>query len=517
MSTRRSDKEEEQSSRREFLLKSAKAAAVVTLPTLPVFAIGRTHVPTSKRPNVLFIMSDDMRVELGSYGSRFHAQTPNLDALARHGVRFDRDYCQFPLCNPSRASLLTGQRPLSTNVLGNRTDFRTSHPDYVSLPQLFRENGYVTPRTGKIFHGGIDDPKAWSEVIGPVGPSMVGPSPEQHNLGKTKVLEHGSVPPQPGDVLQVLPLDRQQSVHSDRAVVLDGDGEGHPENLVAEHTIELLRKYKDQPFFIGCGFSAPHSPPTAPQRFYDLYDPHKIELPEDFSAWPTVPPGFPRAAIRMRNADLFIGRGASREEAREVIRAYLAAISWADWNVGRVLAELDRLGLRDSTIVVFVADHGYQLGEKGKWSKAGSLFEYGTRVPLIINAPHRLGNGRAVYDPVQSLDIYPTLVELAGLKAPAQELQGHSLVPLLDHPTAPWNYPAFSIWSEDGKTVHGTAVRTRDWRYVEFGEHAANGAMLFDEHRDPNELKNLADDPAYVRVRSMLSKLIEEYGQGKRA
>lgn len=456
-------------------------------------------------------MSDDMRVELGCYGSRFNAKTPNLDALASHGVRFDRSYCQFPLCNPSRASLLTGQVPQTTGVLGNRTDFRVNHPDDVSLPQLFRESGYVTPRAGKIFHGGIDDPKAWSEVAG-----QTGPSPQQQNTGTTKILQRGAVPPRPESVLPTLSLDNQQALHSDRAVVLEGNGEGHPENLVAEHTIEFLRNYQNQPFFIGCGFSAPHSPPTAPQRFFDQYDLDKIALPEDFAAWPTVPPGFPRAAIRMRNADLFIGRGASREEAKEVIRAYLASVSWADWNVGRVLAELDRLGLRERTIVVFVADHGYQLGEKGKWSKAGSLFEYGTRVPLIVDAPSRRGNGHAVFDPVQSLDIYPTLVELAGLKPPTQHLQGRSLVPLLDRPSTRWNHPAFSIWSEDGKTVHGTAVRTRDWRYVEFGEHAAHGAMLFDEHRDPFELKNLADDVAYAKVRAELSRLIEAYGQSAR-
>ena len=170
-----------------------------------------------------------------------------------------------------------------------------------------------------------------------------------------------------------------RSAYSDRIVVLEGNGEGHGDYHTADHTIANLRKYKDQPFFIACGFVKPHSPPTAPQKFFDLYDVDKIQLTPDFAAWPTVPPGFPSAAIRKRNADLFIGRGASEAEAKQVIRAYLASISWCDWNIGRVIAELDRLGLRDNTIIVFVCDHGYQLGEKGKWSKAGSLFEMGTR------------------------------------------------------------------------------------------------------------------------------------------
>ena len=194
----------------------------------------------------------------------------------------------------------------------------------------------------------------------------------------------------------------------------------------------------------------------------------------DFAAWPTVPPGFPSAAIRKRNADLFIGRGAGKAEARQVIRAYLASISWTDWNVGRVLAELDGLGLRDNTIVVFVADHGYQLGEKGKWSKAGSLFEMGTRVPLIIHAPGAKGNGQACTRIVQSLDLYATLVELCGLSLPAGN-EGKSLMPLLDKPDADWNQPAYSVWSEDGTTLHGVAVRTEGYRYAEFGPNGERG------------------------------------------
>jgi arylsulfatase A-like enzyme len=181
-----------------------------------------------------------------------------------------------------------------------------------------------------------------------------------------------------------------------------------------------------------------------------------------------------------------------------------------DWNVGRVLAALDSLGLRDNTIVVFVPDHGYQLGERGKWSKAGSLFEMGTRVPLIIRAPGVKGNGRSCYRTVQSLDIYPTMVDLCGLPQQAG-LQGKSLSSLLQNPSASWESPAFSIWSEDGRTVYGIAVRTERWRYVEFGEKAEHGAMLFDEHADPLELTNLADHPEHAAVRSQLSELIARY------
>ena len=488
--------------RREFLGGVAGAAAAASLPNLLQAAASTS----ARKPNVLFIMSDDMRVELGCYGSMFHCKTPNLDALAKSGVRFDRNYCQFPLCNPSRASLLTGRHPTRTSVLGNRTDFRTAHPDWTALPQLFHQNGYVSVRAGKIYHGGIDDAKSWNATSDAGGRTDDGSGAP---VGRTMVIPRVQIP-MPDGVLPPLPADNQRAAYSDRIVILDGDGQGHGDYHTADRTIANLRKYKDQPFFIACGFVKPHSPPTAPQKFFDQYDVDKIQLTPDFAAWPTVPPGFPSAAIRKRNADLFIGRGASQSEAREVIRAYLASISWVDWNIGRVIAELDRLGLRDNTIIVFSVDHGYQLGEKGKWSKAGSLFEMGTRVPLIISAPGMKGNGQSCTRIVESLDIYPTLVELCGL--PKQtELEGASLMPLLNSPDAKWDRPGYSVWSEDGQTLHGVAVRTAQWRYAEFGKDGVNGAMLFDPHADPLEMKNLASEEKYKSVCAELSSLTRKY------
>jgi len=301
-----------------------------------------------------------------------------------------------------------------------------------------------------------------------------------------------------------------QAQYSDRMIVLDGNGESHGDYHTADTAIGYLQKYKDQPFFIACGFVKPHSPPTAPQRFFDLYDPSKIQLTPDFAASPTVPPGFPSAAIRKKNADLFIGRPASEREAREVIRAYIASISWVDWNVGRVIAELDALGLRENTVIVYAVDHGYQLGEKGKWSKAGSLFEMGTRTPFIIAAPSARGNGTPCYRIVESLDVYRTIAELTGLSVP-EGVEGRSLTQFLDNPNSDWDRPAYSVWSEDGSTLHGVAVRTRDWRFAEFGPEGKNGAMLFDPKSDPLEMKNLADDPQYAPVRAELSKLTRDY------
>lgn len=490
-------------SRREFLGQIAGAAA---LAGLAPSSLNAATASSAKKRNVLFIMVDDLRVELGCYGSRFGALTPNIDALAASGVRFDRNYCQYPLCNPSRASLLTGRYPTTTGVIGNRTHFRTAHPDWVTLPQLFKNNGYVSIRTGKIFHGGLDDVPSWN-IGGGLADGDGGAG------GHTLNVKRGDPGTPPAGILEPLPQDRTQAEHSDQIVVLDGKGEGHPDYQTADHAIEYLRQYKDQPFFLGCGFVKPHSPPCAPQDFLDKYDVNKIELTPDFAAWPTVPPGFPSAAIRKRNADLFIGRQATEAEAKEVIRAYIASISWCDWNVGRVLAELDRLGLRDNTIVVLAVDHGYQLGEKGKWSKAGSLFEMGTRVPLIISAPGLTGNGQSCYRIVESMDLYPTLAELCGLPVPAG-IEATTLLPLLKQPGASWERPAYSVWSEDGKTLHGVAIRTAQWRYAEFGPNGVNGAMLFDPHRDPLEMTNLATDPKYATVCADLAKLTRHFATG---
>ena len=460
-------------------------------------AAGAADAP---RLNVLFFISDDCRTELSCYASPL-AKTPNLDALAATGVRFERAYCQFPLCNPSRVSMLTGRHPTTTGVLGNRTDFRAAHPDWITLPQWFKQKGWASLRTGKIFHGGIDDAASWTEGVEPRATRGEG---AQRTADPDELRSAQNRPKKSGDATLT------QAQRSDRWLVLEGNGESHGDHRTADRAIEFLRTHREKPFFLGCGFVKPHSPPTAPKKFYDLFDVDKIPLPPDFAPRPTVPEGFPKAAIRLKNADLFIGRDASPQEAREMIGAYLASIAWMDWNVGRVLAELDRLGLREKTIIVFWGDHGYQLGEKGKWSKAGSLFEPGDRVPFIIAAPHVKGNRQACVRVVQAVDFFPTLAELCGLPLPPG-LEGRSLVPLLNNPQAAWSHPAYTVWSEDGRTLHGIAVRTEQWRYAEFGDNGKNGAMLFDESADRHEMKNVADDPAYAEARTKLAAWVKEY------
>ncbi|MBI4624044.1 MAG: sulfatase [Verrucomicrobia bacterium] len=430
----------------------------------------------AKPLNVLFLMADDMRPDLGAYGNPI-VHTPNLDRLAAASLRFERAYVQYPLCNPSRTSMLTGRHPTATGVLGNRTWFGAAHPDWISLPKFFKQQGYASLRTGKIFHGGIDDDTAWTE-------------------GGEKRKFSGAVDAQrPG----------QDPKRSDRLIRLDGEGESHADWRIADRAIDYLERHKDKPFFIACGFTRPHSPLTAPGKMFDRLDVARIPLPVDFQHVPTTPPGFPPLAVPARSGDLFIGRQASDAEAREYIRAYWASCSFVDAQVGRVLAALDRLGLRDNTVVLFWGDHGYHLGEKGKWSKHNSLFEIGTRIPLMIQAPGAKGNGKVARQIVQMIDIYPTLAELCALPAPAG-LQGESLALLLRDPGAPRDTPAFSVCLING--VLGRAVRTARWRYAEWDE-GAKGAMLFDEARDPHELKNLAEDKAHAPVVAEMKALLK--------
>jgi arylsulfatase A-like enzyme len=425
-----------------------------------------------QRLNVLFIAVDDLRPELGCYGNR-QINTPAIDALAAAGVRFDRAYVQFPLCNPSRTSLLTGRHPGTTGVTDNRAYFRDAHPDWVTLPQHFKAQGYVTARAGKIFHGGIDDAPSWT----------IGAEP------------------------RVDPKTRkgQDPMLSDRIVKLEGDGQSHVDYRTATRAIELLEQLKDRPFFLAVGFTKPHSPPTAPAKLFDLYDPAKIPLPPDFAPRPTLPPGFPAAALPMRNGDLFIGRDASPEAAREMIQAYWAATTFVDRQVARVLEALDRLNLREKTLIVFFGDHGYHLGEKGKWSKHNSVFEVACRVPFLIAGPG-ISKGGVSPRTVQLVDLYPTLCEACGLPLPGG-LEGHSLVPLLKEPAGHWPHPAYTV-CRNGPAV-GHSVRTERWRYSEF-TGGQDGAVLFDHDHDPQETKNLAQDPAHAEVVAQMRRLLAD-------
>jgi arylsulfatase A-like enzyme len=469
-------------------------------------AAAQSAPPAEEPMNVLFLISDDMRTELGAYGS-VSALTPNLDKLAAKGVRFERAYCQYPLSGPSRESLLTGRRPTTSGLYSNREWFGATYPDWVSLPEYFRQHGYASLRSGKVFHGGIDDTDAWTEG----GETRTWNNPV--NLAPPEAISAAEVREH---YVRISRQDESRAARSDRWEAVEGEAVRElGDTKVADRAIEFIRRSKGsgKPFFIACGFSKPHTPFVAPKEFFDLYHTDSIPLSPDFASLPMIPVGFPAGAIRPKNADLFISRIASPEEARSMIRAYLACVSYVDWNVGRVLAELERQGLNERTIIIFWSDHGYQLGEKGKWSKAGSLWEQGAHVPFIIFDPRAKGNGQTSPRVVELVDIYPTLIDLCSLPA-SQNPDGVSLKPLLDNPAAKWERPAYTVWNEHGKGITGVAVRTERWRYAEFFGHG-QGAYLTDPQADPHELHNLVNEPEYKNIVAELHRLASEYVAGK--
>jgi iduronate 2-sulfatase len=464
------------------------------LPLLLAFLFSLAAARAAEKLNVLFILSDDARPELGCYGAP--VKTPHLDALAARSVRFDRAFCQYPLCNPSRTSVITGLRPDKVGVLDNGTHFRKTHPDLVTLPQLFKQHGYTSVNNGKVLHGGKEDAESWTEPLvdyhapRPAGQGRL-PSP----AGEPTTQRQGQ--------------STDQMKTSDRRTVLAGNGEHHPDHRTADAAIAALARLKGQPFFLTCGFLKPHAELAAPQRFYDLYPPEQITLPADFAAFPTPPPGFPRAALTQQNIDLFWNREANAAEAKLMIQAYRASVSWMDWNVGRVLKALDDNGLRETTIVVFWGDHGYQLGEMGKWSKHSSLFDVGTRVPLLISMPGAKGNGKASPRIVESLDIYPTLAALCGLQAPGH-VQGRSLRPLLDEPDAKWDHPAVSVSGGANKKLpFSRAIRDERWRYIEWSG-PQGGKALIDEQNDPHERTNLISKAEHAEIIRRLQQQLDQ-------
>jgi uncharacterized sulfatase len=439
--------------------------------------------PAPRRPNVLLIMADDLNNDMGTYGHPL-VKTPDLDRLAARGVRFDRAYNQFPLCSPSRVSMLTGLRPDTTRIHDLQTDFRTILPDVVTLPQMFKRNGYVAARVGKIYHygnpgqigtSGLDDPASWDTVVNPRGidkdeESVLTNLLPKRGLGSTLAFYASPAP-----------------------------DEQHTDGKVATETIALLEKHKERPFFIAAGFYRPHCPFIAPRKYFDMYPLERITLPR---YTPEQLADVPPAALWTRPPNW----GVPEHGLRQSIQAYYASISFVDAQVGRLLAALDRLKLADNTIVVFVSDHGYHLGERGQWMKM-SLFERSARNPLIVAGPgvRRGASPRTV----ELIDLYPTLGEMAGLSLPAG-LQGRSLRPLLKDPKASWDRPAFTQVTRGaaGDRFMSYSVRTETWRYIEWDD-GKRGVQLYNEIDDPGEMRNLAADPKHAKVVAEMRDLLQ--------
>jgi uncharacterized sulfatase len=459
-----------------------------------------TPAVAGDKMNVLFIVSDDLTNNtLGCYGSPV-CKSPNIDALAARGVRFDRAYCQFPLCNPSRASFLTGLRPDTTRVYENATQFRKNVPDAQSLPQTFQNGGYYVARVGKLYHygvpgqigtDGLDDKPSWQHVVNPRGRDK---DDEDKDLIFT-LNPNAKGSARYGGTLSWLAADGTDAEQTD--------------GKIAAEVVKLLQANANKPFFLACGFFRPHTPYVAPKKYFDMY-------PVDTIALPKVPPGHwkehpaPAFGSYKKEQDKL-----TDDLRRRALQAYYASTTFMDAQVGEVLTALNRLNLADKTIVVFISDHGYHLGEHGLWQKM-SLFENSARVPLVIYDPRAKGNGKACGRTVELVDLHATLADLAGLPAPKTD--GTSLKPLLENPGAEWKKPAITQVSRGTPTATGEqtgknpwfmgySVRDERYRYTEW-DGGKKGVQLSDYQEDPNEFKNLADDPAHAETVKRLKALL---------
>jgi uncharacterized sulfatase len=457
------------------------------------------------RKNVLLLVSDDCGPRMGTYGGP--ALTPNIDALARSGVRFDRAYCQYALCNPSRTSFLTGLRPDTTGVYDNAKEFRKVIPDMVTMPQMFKNNGYSVARIGKLYHygvpkeigtNGLDDPQSWEQVWNPRGRDC----DDEDKIFSIGVGAGSSADKTKGSMGQIL-VGSGNYGGTLSWLAADGTDAEQTDGKIAAQAISFLQEKRSKPFFLAVGFFRPHTPYVAPKPYFQSYPKDKVELVPD--------PTDDRAAkppVALSNTAV-ANYGMNEDTQRTAKQAYLASMTFMDVQFGLVLAELKKQGLEKDTIVVFISDHGYNLGEHGLWQKR-SLYEDSARVPFIIRDPGNPANGRATKRVAELVDLYPTVADLCGLN-PDKRAQGKSLRPLLANPELAWNHAAytqvdFGAINVGGKKKAATperkvgrSVRTERYRYTEWNEGRL-GVELYDHDTDPGEFKNLAVDPSYASV-----------------
>ncbi len=440
-----------------------------------------------------------------------------MDRLASAGLRFNRAYCQQAVCAPSRISLLTGCRPDTTGVYDLRTPMRVAIPEVLSLPHHFKNNGYTTITLGKIYHHQGDDPMAWSapdwrprsDWVGrayrdPASARIVRENNARLLAEYKKAVRAGKRARRP--LLGRGPAFEHPDVPDD----------AYPDGMIAEKAIAELRRLKDRPFFLAVGFHKPHLPFNAPRKYWDLYTRKDLPLPSR-DQWPG---GAPRIALmnwgELRNYPGIPKQGPVDEETRyHLIHGYCACISYTDAQIGRLLKELNRLGLRENTVIVLWGDHGWKLGDYGAWCKHTN-FEIDTHVPLLLSVPEQKTAGRSSNALVEFVDIYPTLAELCGLDIPAH-CEGTSMAPLLEDPDRRWKEAAFSQYPR-GRNVMGYSLRAGKWRYTEWirrdsGEVVAR--ELYDHSSGPIASENLADAPAHAATVKRLSTLLGK-GQGWR-
>jgi arylsulfatase A-like enzyme len=478
-------------------------AFIVFLGAVATPSAGAATAPAS-RPNILFFAVDDLRPEFGAYGASY-VKSPNLDRIARAGVTFNRAYCQQAVCSPSRTSLMTGTRPDTNKVWDLVTHFRDAIPNVVTLGQHFKNNGYFTQGMGKIYHGGYDDAPTWSVP-------WQTPKAIAYGLPENLALNQRQFAGEPdGDSKKGAKKKRQATPRNSRGPAFEGADV--PDNTftdgkVADLAVETLRAIsrQPQPFFLAVGFVKPHLPFVAPKKYWDLYDPAKIQLapnkfrPKDAPDYAIQPGGEMRSYHGIPEGSI------PDDLARQLKHGYYAATSYMDAQVGRVLDELDRLGLREKTIIILWGDHGWKLGEHDAWCKHSNC-ENDTNAPLLVAVPGTKHAGVRTNALVEFVDIYPSLADLAGLSLPAH-LEGTSFKPVLENPQRAWKRAAFSQYPRPAGQGHGQlmgyAMRTDRYRFtvwVDRTDHSKVDAIeLYDHQTDPQENQNIARRPANAKL-----------------
>lgn len=465
---------------------------------------------SQKKLNVLFIMADDFNTALSGYGHP-QCKTPNLDRLAKRGTSFTRAYCQFPLCGPSRASIMSGRYPLSNGVTDNAKKLRA---DTITLAQCFRQAGYWTGRVSKIYHMGVPG----NIFTGDSGHDVEKDWMEHYNVSVMETITPGKA--------EDLMLDDSVHLYEDLRkkwpaykhkggkfripegnhqgvdfVVVEADcgNEALADGIAATQGIELLQQRAEAktPFFLAVGFVRPHVPLVAPRASFEEYDASAMQLPELRTGDLDDMPAGAKGQTNNRKYKM------SEENQRKVLRGYYASVSYMDEQVGRLLDEVDRLGLRENTLIVFVSDHGYHLGEHTMWQKM-SLLEESIRVPLIVSAPNQKRVDAKSDAIVELLDIYPTLTELAGLTAPA-DLQGESFAALLTDPSVLRSKKEAMI-----QVGNSFCLRTKRWAYMRYNiKGKSPEPMLYDMKTDPKQYTNLAGKPEHAEIEKDLHKRLD--------
>jgi iduronate 2-sulfatase len=473
------------------------------------------------RYNVLFIAVDDLRPQLGCYGDKL-VRSPHIDRLAAAGMVFRRAYCQQAVCSPSRTSLMTGRRPDTTRVYDLQTHFRKYLPHVVALPEQFKKRGYHCQSFGKIYHGGFDDPQSWSAKAWfpqgggygkPENVALMQRNHEEARRANQKLKGKIVLERDPKTGLKLRESARKRKPKRgpswEDPDVPDG---ALRDGMVANEAIKTLRKIKDKPFFLAVGFYKPHLPFVAPKKYYDLYA--GVELPAADNPYP--PKGAPAFALHnsgeLRNYMDIPKRGKIPEsKARELVRGYYACVSYTDAQIGRVIGEVDRLGLRDKTVIILWGDHGWQLGEHGLWCKHTN-FETSAHAPLIISVPGQKNAGARTDALVEFVDIYPSLCDICGVPRP-DGLEGASFKPLLDDPKRPWKRGALSQYPRgvpDVGRVMGYSIRTDRYRLTEWADEKKGfrAVELYDHNVDAGENVNVANKPENAKVVEELTKLL---------